>query len=97
MIYRYIYVQSWSSEHVIALEGATRNDWKEVLFELIPYDNRFHDMNTSQVVTQMLKQSMKPELNSKIKQMIIDVYKEKGQESEFHQRYMDYLILRLKD
>ncbi|MFK8933185.1 KAP family P-loop domain protein [Acinetobacter junii] len=97
VIYRYIYVQSWSSEHVIALEGATRNDWKEVLFELIPYDNRFHDMNTSQVVTQMLKQSMKPELNSKIKQMIIDVYKEKGQESEFHQRYMDYLILRLKD
>jgi len=97
VVYRYIYVESWGTEHVLALENSNKADWKELLFKEINYDNRFQNINSSQVVKKMISQYMKPEMNSKIKQMIIEIYQEKGKESVFYKRYMDYLILRLDD
>lgn len=95
VIHQYVNIQSWNSEHTLGLEYATKSDWKRVLFEQIPNDDRFEFMNSSQVVKKMVHQGMKPDLNSKIRETIIEVYKEKGQESEFYNRYMNYLISRL--
>ncbi|ENW97809.1 P-loop NTPase fold protein [Acinetobacter sp. NIPH 298] len=97
VIHQYIDTQSYSSEHVQALENATKSEWEQVLFAQIPHDDRFQRINSSQVVEKMIKQSMKSELNSKIRKMIAEVYEAKGQESAFHKRYMDYLISRLDD
>lgn len=97
VVYRYIYVESWSSEHVLALENSKKADWEQLLFKEIPHDKRFQNINSSQVIKKMISQYMKPEMNSKIKQMIIDIYLERGKESVFYKKYMDYLISRLED
>lgn len=97
VIHQYVNIQSWSPEHTLGLEQSTKENWQHVLFEEILRDERFKYMNSSQVVTKMVHQGMKPDLNSKIRETIIEVYKEKGQESEFYNRYMNYLISRLDD
>ena len=91
----YVINRGWSPEHVYSLEIASKEDWQELLFEQIPNDERFVYQNSSLVATKMIKQSMKPELNTHIRKMIIEIYKEKGKESEFYKNYMDYLISRL--
>jgi len=97
VVYRYIYVESWSSEHVLALENSKKADWEQLLFKEIPHDKRFQNINSSQVIKKMISQYMKPEMNSKIKQMVIDIYLKRGKESVFYKKYMDYLISRLED
>lgn len=97
VVYRYIYVESWSSEHVLALENSKKADWEQLLFKEIPHDKRFQNINSTQVIKKMISQYMKPEMNSKIKQMVIDIYLERGKESVFYKKYMDYLISRLED
>ncbi|MBO1279636.1 P-loop NTPase fold protein [Acinetobacter nosocomialis] len=97
VIYDYTIQKSWKKEHVYALEVATEAEWEKLLFELIPNDDRFNNVNSSLIATKMIKQSMEPKLNSKIKQIIIKIYQRKGQKSVFYKRYMDYLISRLDD
>jgi len=94
-VHQYTINNGWSPKHVRSLEIASKNDWKELLFEKIPNDERFQYVNSKLIASKMINQSMKPELNQDIKKMIIEIYEEKGQESEFYKNYMDYLISRL--
>lgn len=66
-----------------------------MLFNQIPNDPRFRHWNSSLIARKIIHQSMKPELNEKIKKIIIDIYKERGQESDFYKKYTDYLISHL--
>lgn len=95
VIHQYLIIQAWSPEDTLALEHATKEDWEKLLFEQVQKDKRFNNLKSSQIVNKMIYQTMKPELNQRIKQMIIEIYKEKGKESEFYRNYMNYLILRL--
>lgn len=95
VIHQYLIIQAWSPEDTLALEHATKEDWEKLLFEQVQKDKRFNNLKSSQIVNKMIYQTMKPELNPRIKQMIIEIYKEKGKESEFYRNYMNYLILRL--
>ncbi|AYO52915.1 KAP family P-loop domain protein [Acinetobacter wuhouensis] len=96
-VHQYTINNGWSPKHVRSLEIASKNDWKELLFEKIPNDERFQYVNSNLIASKMIKQSMKPELNQHIKKMIIEIYEEKGLESEFYKNYMNYLITRLDD
>ncbi|RZG47202.1 P-loop NTPase fold protein [Acinetobacter wuhouensis] len=96
-VHQYTINNGWSPKHIRSLEIASKNDWKELLFEKIPNDERFQYVNSNLIASKMIKQSMKPELNQDIKKMIIKIYEEKGQESEFYKNYMNYLIARLDD
>ncbi len=96
-VHQYTINNGWSPKHVRSLEIASKNDWKELLFEKIPNDERFQYVNSNLIASKMIKQSMTPELNQDIKKMIIEIYEEKGQESEFYKNYMNYLIARLDD
>lgn len=96
-VHQYTINNGWSPKHIRSLEIASKNDWKELLFEKIPNDERFQYVNSNLIASKMIKQSMKPELNQDIKKMIIEIYEEKGQESEFYKNYMNYLIARLDD
>ena len=94
-VHQYTIQNGWSPEHKRSLEVASTNDWKELLFEKIPNDERFQYVHSNLIASKMIRQAMKPEINPKIRQMIVEIYKEKGQESEFYKKYMDYLISRL--
>lgn len=96
-VHQYTINNGWSPKHVRSLEIASKNDWKELLFDKIPNDERFQYMNSNLIASKMIKQSMEPEFNQNIKKMIIEIYEEKGQESEFYKNYMNYLISRLDD
>ncbi len=96
-VHQYTLNNGWSPKHARSLEIASKNDWKELLFEKIPNDERFQYVNSNLIASKMIKQLMEPELNQNIKKMIIEIYEEKGQESEFYKNYMDYLISRLDD
>ena len=97
VIHSYLNTNGWNPEHTLALEYASKEDWKKLLFDEIPNDMRFNQGNSNLIASKMIHQAMKPELNSTIKQMIIEIYEEKGRESEFYKNYMNYLISRLDD
>lgn len=94
-VHQYTIERAWDSEHERCLEIASKDDWSKLLFEQIPNDERFSYVNSNQIASKMIKQRMKPELNPRIKQMITEIYEEKGKESEFYRNYMNYLISRL--
>ncbi|WP_374665168.1 KAP family P-loop domain protein [Acinetobacter sp.] len=96
-VHQYTLNNGWSPKHTRSLEIASKNDWKELLFEKIPNDERFQYVNSNLIASKMIKQLMEPELNQNIKKMIIEIYEEKGNESEFYKKYMNYLISRLDD
>ncbi|ENV18927.1 hypothetical protein [Acinetobacter guillouiae] len=96
-VHQYTIQNGWSHKHVRSLEIASKNDWKKLLFDEIPHDERFQYYNSNLIASKMIQQMMKPELNPKIRQVIIEIYEEKGQESEFYKNYMSYLISRLDD
>lgn len=95
VIHQYLIIRAWNPEDTLALEHATKEDWEKLLFKEVQEDKRFIHLRSSQIVNKMINQSMKPELNPMIKKMIIKIYEEKGQKSEFYKKYMDYLISRL--
>ncbi|WP_228200203.1 hypothetical protein [Acinetobacter tianfuensis] len=97
VVHSYVINRGWNPEHVRSLEIATKDDWRILFFEQIPNDARFVYKNSSLVASQMINQHMKPELNPKIKQMIVEIYEEKGRESDFYKNYMNYLISRLNN
>ncbi len=96
-VHQYTIQNSWNPEHTLALEYASKEEWKKLLFDEIPHDERFQYYNSNLIASKMIQQMMKPELNPKIRQIIIEIYEEKGQESEFYKKYMNYLISRLDD
>lgn len=96
-VHQYIIQNSWNTEHTLALEYASKEEWKKLLFNEIPQDERFQYYNSNLIASKMIQQIMKPELNPKIRKIIIEIYEEKGRESEFYKNYMNYLISRLDD
>ncbi|WP_151713718.1 KAP family P-loop domain protein [Acinetobacter bereziniae] len=97
VVHSYLNKNGWNPEHTLALEYASKDEWKKLLFDEIPHDERFQYYNSNLIASKMIQQMMKPELNPKIRQIIIEIYEEKGQESEFYKKYMNYLISRLDD
>lgn len=88
-----IYIQgAWNSEDELALEKATKQQWGELLFSEICQDERFYEINGSYLVEKILNNT---EFKILFRQIIIEIYQEKGKESEFYKNYMNYLISRL--
>lgn len=90
------YIQGvYGEEDELAIEKASKAQYKELLFNEIPQDERFSNVNSSSIVKKILNNSNSSEFGSLFKQMVIEIYREKGQESEFYKNYMNYLISRL--
>lgn len=77
------------------LEKATKQQWKELLFSEIPYDDRFANVNSSYIVKKILTKSDNAEFIASFRKNVTEIYEEKGKESEFYKNYMNYLISRL--
>lgn len=86
---------AWSHEDDLALEKASKDKWKELIFTEISQDERFSNSSTSQIVKKILDDSSNSEFKKLFRQKVIDIYQEKGKESEFYRNYMNYLISRL--
>ncbi|QCO20931.1 KAP family P-loop domain protein [Acinetobacter cumulans] len=95
-----IYINgAWSNEDKLSVENATKKEWKDLLFRKIPQDERFStiNINSSYVVNKILEKPLISNFEVTFRKMVIEIYEEKGKESEFHKKYMDYLIIRLEN
>ncbi|MGG2096856.1 P-loop NTPase fold protein [Acinetobacter haemolyticus] len=81
----------------LVLEQAGKEDWRKLLFETINYDDELKEISRLVIIRKMIRQSIEPELNQKIRQEILEVLKEKAEESELIKLNVDYIITRLDD
>ena len=88
---------AWSNEDEVSVEKANKKQWEDLLFIQIPQDERFNDINSSYIVTKILERPTASKFELSFRKMIVEIYEEKGKESEFYKNYMDYLISRLDE
>ncbi|KXZ65714.1 P-loop NTPase fold protein [Acinetobacter venetianus] len=81
----------------LVLEQASKEDWRKLLFETINYDEELKEISRLVIIRKMIRQSIEPELNKKIRQEILEILQEKAEESEILKLNVDYLITRLDD
>ncbi|WPO67526.1 P-loop NTPase fold protein [Acinetobacter haemolyticus] len=81
----------------LVLEQASKEDWRKLLFETINYDDELKEISRLVIIRKMIRQSIEPELNPKIRQEILEVLKQKAEESELIKLNVDYIITRLDD
>lgn len=79
----------------LVLERTTKEDWEKLLFEDIKNDIRFADISRLEIIRKMIRQSIKPDLNPKIRQELLEILQEKGRESELIKLNVNYIISRL--
>ena len=82
-IYAYHIHQQYSEEHQKVLNQASKNDWSHFIFREFNKDDRFINSTVASIVSK---------LSHMQKAIIKEVLVEKGKISEFHQKYVDYLI-----
>lgn len=87
--------EACNNEDELSIEKANKQQWEELLFIQISQDERFNDMNSSYIVKKILERSRTSNFEVSFRQMIIEIYEEKGKKSEFYKNYMNYLISRL--
>ena len=81
----------------LVLEQAVKEDWRKLLFVVFNEDEDFKEINRLEFIKKIITQPMKPELNPKIRQEILEILQEKAAESEILKLNVDYLITRLDD
>ncbi|NAS08444.1 P-loop NTPase fold protein [Acinetobacter haemolyticus] len=59
----------------LVLEQASKEDWRKLLFETINYDDELKEISRLVIIRKMIRQSIEPELNPKIRQEILEVLK----------------------
>lgn len=87
-IYAYYINQQYSKEHERVINQSSRDDWDEFIFEIYPKDERFVHSTIASIVSN---------LSFSQKQIIKEILDEKGKTSEFHKKYVNYLISKLVD
>ena len=87
-IYAYHIHQQYSEEHEIILNRATKDDWSYFIFKEFNQDKRFVNVTVASIVSK---------ISSAQKALITEILVEKGKNSEFNKRYMDYLISKLDE
>lgn len=87
--------EAWNNEDELSVEKANKQQWEELLFIQIQQDERFNDINSSYIVKKILERPTASNFEISFRQMIIEIYEEKGKKSEFYKNYMNYLISRL--
>ncbi|RLL31190.1 hypothetical protein D9K80_15440, partial [Acinetobacter cumulans] len=93
-----VYVDGTGSDlDTLSVEKANKQQWQELLFIQIQQDERFNDINSSYIVTKIIERPTASNFDVSFRQMIAEIYEEKGKESEFYKKYMDYLITRLEN
>lgn len=91
-----IYInQAWSDKDTLSVNKATKDEWEKFLFHEISQDLRFESFNSSYIVKKVLNREEDSEISKKIREIITNIYRDKAQEDEFFQKYMEYLIQRL--
>lgn len=81
----------------LVLEQAVKEDWRKLLFVVFNEDEDFKEINRLEFIKKIITQPMKPDLNPKIRQEILEILQEKAAESEILKLNVDYLITRLDD
>ncbi|TCB65548.1 P-loop NTPase fold protein [Acinetobacter sp. ANC 4178] len=87
--------QEWSNKDELSVQKASKEDWEKILFDEIPQDSRFDSINSSYIVKKVLEREKGSDLGEQIRNVITEIYNEKGQTDEFYKSYMDFLITRL--
>ncbi|WOE41428.1 P-loop NTPase fold protein [Acinetobacter chinensis] len=87
--------QGWRNEDELSVQKASKEDWEKMLFDEISQDSRFDSVNSSYIVKKVLEREKYSDLGEHIRNVIIEIYNEKGQTDEFYKSYMDFLITRL--
>ncbi|SFT21489.1 KAP family P-loop domain-containing protein [Acinetobacter bohemicus] len=82
-IYAYHIHQQYSEEHQEVLNKATKNDWSHFIFREFNKDDRFINSTVASIVSKLFHTQ---------KVIIKEILVEKGKTSEFHRKYVDYLI-----
>ncbi|ENX60501.1 MULTISPECIES: P-loop NTPase fold protein [Acinetobacter] len=98
IVKRYIIHDVYNREtSPLVLEQANKEDWHKLLFEVFNEDADFKEIDRLEFIKKIIRQPMKPELNPKIRQEILEILQEKAEESELIKLNVDYLITRLDD
>ena len=87
--------QAWSDKDTLSVNKATKDEWEKFLFHEISQDLRFDSINSSYIVKKVLEREKDSDLGEQIRNVITEIYNEKGKIDEFYKSYMDFLITRL--
>ncbi|WP_202740377.1 P-loop NTPase fold protein [Acinetobacter sp. 'aerobic (ED)'] len=98
VVKQYVIHDTYNSEtSALVLEQADKEDWHKLLFEVFNEDIDFKEINRLDFIKKIITQPIKPDLNPKIRQEILEILQEKATESELIKLNVDYIITRLND
>jgi len=96
VVKRYVIHDTYNSEtSALVLEQANKGDWYKLLFEVFNEDIDFKEINRLDFIEKIIRQPIKPDLNPRIRQEILEILQEKAKESELIKLNVDYIITRL--
>ena len=99
IIYRYIEHSGWNSNtdpQVFRL--ATKNDWKNLIFNEISKDERFKEFHKLGILRKILSQQINVELQPQINALIFGILDDEAKvSSPERQKNIEYVIKRLKE
>ncbi|MGR0304591.1 P-loop NTPase fold protein [Acinetobacter beijerinckii] len=96
VVKQYVIHELYNTEtSALVLEQANKQDWHKLLFEVFNEDADFKEMNKLEFIKKIIRQPIKPDLNPRIRQEILEILDEKAKESELIKLNVDYIITRL--
>lgn len=96
VVKRYVIHDTYNSEKsALVLEQADKRDWHKLFFEVFNEDLDFKEIDRLDFIKKIIRQPIKPDLNPKIRQEILEILQEKAKESELIKMNVDYIITRL--